>query len=59
MGDCATHFLCHPCAICQEYRELKARPVNPSNLNFYGGGGDISMTAPAVTEIRQETDAQS
>ncbi|GMH37515.1 hypothetical protein BSKO_05388 [Bryopsis sp. KO-2023] len=28
-GDCMTHVFCHFCALCQEYRELKARPLTP------------------------------
>lgn len=52
MGDCCTHFLCHPCAICQEHRELKSRPGPTSNLDFYGGGGDVQLTAPAVSDMQ-------
>lgn len=26
-GDCCVHFWCHSCAMCQEARELKARPL--------------------------------
>jgi Cys-rich protein (TIGR01571 family) len=26
--DCLVHFLCEPCALCQEYRELKNRGFN-------------------------------
>ncbi|KAL5727337.1 hypothetical protein ACHQM5_000547 [Ranunculus cassubicifolius] len=29
-GDCCLHFWCDACAICQEYRELKIRGVDPS-----------------------------
>ncbi|XP_031492651.1 cell number regulator 2-like [Nymphaea colorata] len=25
LADCLAHFLCEPCALCQEYRELKNR----------------------------------
>ncbi|KAL3819396.1 hypothetical protein ACJIZ3_005301 [Penstemon smallii] len=28
--DWVVHFLCEPCALCQEYRELKARNLDPS-----------------------------
>ncbi|CAI5482122.1 unnamed protein product [Closterium sp. Yama58-4] len=47
-GDCPTHFLCHPCALCQEHRELQARP-KPSGLDFYGGrsGEIVELTAPS------------
>ncbi|CAD7702362.1 unnamed protein product [Ostreobium quekettii] len=27
--DCWAHFCCHPCAMCQELRELKSRPLTP------------------------------
>ncbi|XP_009612122.1 cell number regulator 7 [Nicotiana tabacum] len=29
-GDCLVHFCCLPCAVCQEYRELKNRGFDPS-----------------------------
>ncbi|KAG2250710.1 hypothetical protein Bca4012_063849 [Brassica carinata] len=29
-SDCATHVLCSCCSLCQEYRELKARNLDPS-----------------------------
>lgn len=29
-SDCATHVLCPCCSLCQEYRELKARNLDPS-----------------------------
>ncbi|KAB2085846.1 hypothetical protein ES319_A05G425700v1 [Gossypium barbadense] len=28
-GDFATHFFCHLCAICQEYREIRERAEDP------------------------------
>ncbi|KAM7500060.1 hypothetical protein LguiA_024474 [Lonicera macranthoides] len=35
-GDCATHFFCHMCAICQEYREIRERlgDSSGSDQNF-------------------------
>jgi Cys-rich protein (TIGR01571 family) len=27
--DCCVHFCCEPCALCQQYRELKARGLDP------------------------------
>jgi Cys-rich protein (TIGR01571 family) len=27
--DCCVHFCCEPCALCQQYRELKARGFDP------------------------------
>ncbi|CAN8321524.1 unnamed protein product [Cochlearia groenlandica] len=29
-SDCATHVLCSCCSLCQEYRELKIRNLDPS-----------------------------
>ncbi|CAN1158454.1 Protein PLANT CADMIUM RESISTANCE 12 [Linum perenne] len=29
-GDCILHWCCTPCVLCQEYRELKNRGLNPS-----------------------------
>ncbi|CAA7043862.1 unnamed protein product [Microthlaspi erraticum] len=29
-SDCVTHVLCPCCSLCQEYRELKARSLDPS-----------------------------
>uniref|UniRef100_A0A7N0VEK9 Uncharacterized protein n=1 Tax=Kalanchoe fedtschenkoi TaxID=63787 RepID=A0A7N0VEK9_KALFE len=29
-GDCCVHFLCGPCALCQEHRELRNRGFDPS-----------------------------
>ncbi|XP_078182055.1 cell number regulator 10-like isoform X2 [Carex rostrata] len=33
--DCLVHFCCEPCALCQEYRELKNRGFN-MNLGWIG-----------------------
>ncbi|KAF8022508.1 hypothetical protein BT93_F0122 [Corymbia citriodora subsp. variegata] len=33
-GDCCVHFWREPCALCQEYRELKNRGFDPSIGNF-------------------------
>lgn len=33
-GDCATHFFCHFCAICQEYREIRERGSNPPDMKM-------------------------
>ena len=27
--DCCVHFCCEPCALCQQYKELKARGFDP------------------------------
>ncbi|CAI5985562.1 unnamed protein product [Closterium sp. NIES-64] len=45
-GDCPTHFLCHPCALCQEHRELQSRP-KPSGLDFYEF--PVSAAPPPLT----------
>ncbi|KAB1212637.1 Protein PLANT CADMIUM RESISTANCE 7 [Morella rubra] len=29
-GDCCVHFWCECCSLCQEYRELKARGLDPA-----------------------------
>ncbi|XP_015634549.2 cell number regulator 2 [Oryza sativa Japonica Group] len=29
-GDCCVHWCCGPCALCQEYRELKSRGFDMS-----------------------------
>lgn len=41
-GDFVTHFFCHLCAICQEYREICERSgdSNPPDLNL------VAVTAP-------------
>ncbi|XVF24268.1 hypothetical protein REPUB_Repub13aG0113000 [Reevesia pubescens] len=43
-GDFATHFFCHLCAICQEYREIRERAgdCKPPDLNL------AVVIAPAV-----------
>ncbi|KAJ9550628.1 hypothetical protein OSB04_014673 [Centaurea solstitialis] len=34
--DCMTHCCCEYCALCQEYRELNHRGINPSAGNSLG-----------------------
>ncbi|KAK4481816.1 hypothetical protein RD792_012727 [Penstemon davidsonii] len=43
-GDFFTHFFCHLCAICQEYREIRERSgdTNAPSLNL------VEVTAPTV-----------
>ncbi|RLM64925.1 hypothetical protein C2845_PM16G09540 [Panicum miliaceum] len=48
--DCCVHFWCEPCALCQEYRELKARGFDMSqgweeNMERMGKAG-AAATAP-------------
>ncbi|KAL8249827.1 hypothetical protein R6Q59_006695 [Mikania micrantha] len=38
-NDCLVHFCCEPCAICQEYRELKYRGFDVS----FGWQGTMEM----------------
>lgn len=33
-ADCLVHFCCEPCALCQEYRELKTRGFDMSLGNY-------------------------
>ncbi|PKA63105.1 Protein plant cadmium resistance 2 [Apostasia shenzhenica] len=49
-GDCLIHCCCEPCALCQEYRELKRRGFNmaigwQANLERQGAG---AMVPPPV-----------
>ncbi|GAV66652.1 PLAC8 domain-containing protein [Cephalotus follicularis] len=34
-GDCLVHCFCESCALCQEYRELKSRGIDPS-IGWHG-----------------------
>lgn len=46
-GDFVTHFFCHPCAVCQEYREICERSGHPNHA-------DLSLpavTAPTVQKM--------
>uniref|UniRef100_A0A0C9QR12 TSA: Wollemia nobilis Ref_Wollemi_Transcript_13379_1113 transcribed RNA sequence n=1 Tax=Wollemia nobilis TaxID=56998 RepID=A0A0C9QR12_9CONI len=54
-GDCLLHCFCESCAMCQEYRELKNRGLDPA-LGWTGNlqkqqrqsmGMGIGMTAPS------------
>ncbi|XP_074558865.1 cell number regulator 10-like [Curcuma longa] len=56
--DCCVHFCCESCALCQEYRELKARGFDMTigwNLNMerrQQAGGMVGMTTrpPAMQD---------
>ncbi|CAG9460004.1 unnamed protein product [Pedinophyceae sp. YPF-701] len=37
-NDCCTHFWCHSCALCQEFRELKYRGVSKHVTDTAPGG---------------------
>ncbi|MCO5599069.1 hypothetical protein L7F22_053168 [Adiantum nelumboides] len=42
VGDFATHYLCHPCALCQEGREIRRRMPHPGFIRSY-----MPMEAPS------------
>ncbi|KAI3844025.1 hypothetical protein MKW98_027218 [Papaver atlanticum] len=47
-NDCLTHFCCTPCALCQEYRELKNKGFDVP-LGWHGNmerGTGVVATAP-------------
>ncbi|KAH9623049.1 hypothetical protein KSS87_012252 [Heliosperma pusillum] len=46
-GDFATHFFCHLCAICQEYREIRERSEDPN----YADLKLTEVTPPAVQKM--------
>lgn len=47
-GDCCTHFWCHYCALCQEARELNARPVTRwPQVAFPQEGAKVAEGYPA------------
>ncbi|XP_024191653.1 protein PLANT CADMIUM RESISTANCE 10 isoform X2 [Rosa chinensis] len=51
-GDFITHFFCHLCAICQEYREIREKSAE-------SGPGDLNLaivTAPAVQTMEPGLD---
>lgn len=50
-GDLATHFFCHLCAICQEYREIRERcgGSDPSGSNL------AVVTAPPVQTMESSS----
>lgn len=49
-GDFATHFFCHLCAICQEYREIRERSgdSNPPDLTL------AVVTAPPIQTMESD-----
>ncbi|CAM0877649.1 unnamed protein product [Alopecurus aequalis] len=51
--DCCVHFCCEPCALCQEYKELKARGYDPEigwQLNAERGNGNAAA-APGMQHM--------
>ncbi|KAL8129632.1 hypothetical protein V2J09_018787 [Rumex salicifolius] len=57
-GDFTTHFFCHLCAICQEYREICERSGDPkfSDLNLsVMAAPPMQKMEPALEEIHANT----
>ncbi|KAE8774020.1 cell number regulator 2 [Hordeum vulgare] len=46
-ADCCVHFFCDPCAICQEYRELKSRGFDMS-LGWHDNIERMGKSAPTA-----------
>ncbi|TVU21739.1 hypothetical protein EJB05_31396 [Eragrostis curvula] len=44
--DLATHYLCHPCALCQEGRELRRRVPHPG----FNNGRSVFVMMPPVEQ---------
>ena len=54
--DCCVHFCCEPCALCQQYRELKARGFHPDlgwdvNAQKAAANAAAGMYPPAAQEM--------
>ncbi|VAI39412.1 unnamed protein product [Triticum turgidum subsp. durum] len=55
--DCCVHYCCEPCALVQEYKELKARGYDPEigwHLNVErrnGGAGAGGVNPPGMQEM--------
>lgn len=49
--DFVTHFFCHLCALCQEYREIRERSGNstPPDLNL------VEVTAPTLQKMEPDS----
>jgi Cys-rich protein (TIGR01571 family) len=46
--DCCVHFCCEPCALCQQYKELKARGYDPVLGWDQQGAAAAAMHPPAA-----------
>jgi hypothetical protein len=44
--DLATHYLCHPCALCQEGRELRRRAPHPG----FNNGRSVFVMMPPMEQ---------
>ncbi|XP_057538736.1 protein PLANT CADMIUM RESISTANCE 10 [Amaranthus tricolor] len=47
-GDFVTHFFCHQCAVCQEYREICERSDDPN----YADLSIHAVTAPPIQKMQ-------
>ncbi|XP_034697789.1 protein PLANT CADMIUM RESISTANCE 7-like [Vitis riparia] len=48
--DCMVHCLFEPCALCQEYRELKNRGINPA-LGYHGNMNQLCQNPPDLATM--------
>ncbi|XAR48348.1 hypothetical protein NMG60_11031151 [Bertholletia excelsa] len=55
-GDFVTHFFCHLCAVCQEYREIRERSGGGSSLSDLN---PVAVTAPSIQMMVEPTAAPS
>uniref|UniRef100_A0A0A9C621 Uncharacterized protein n=1 Tax=Arundo donax TaxID=35708 RepID=A0A0A9C621_ARUDO len=52
--DCCVHFCCEACALCQQYKELKARGYDPDlgwQLNMDRNAGAGAVYPPAAQQM--------
>ncbi|OWM90309.1 hypothetical protein CDL15_Pgr014611 [Punica granatum] len=49
-GDCCIHFWCPLCALCQEYRELKNRGLDPS-IGWVANQQKMEQQVPAAIGV--------
>ncbi|KAI5065202.1 hypothetical protein GOP47_0019897 [Adiantum capillus-veneris] len=52
-NDCAVHFFCEACALCQEHRELKARGIDPA-LGWTANADKYTHIAPPQPHVMQK-----
>jgi Cys-rich protein (TIGR01571 family) len=48
-ADCLVHLCCEPCALCQQYRELTARGLDP----VHGWDFNAAMYPPPTQGMRR------
>ncbi|XP_024987812.1 cell number regulator 9-like [Cynara cardunculus var. scolymus] len=51
--DCLVHYFCKLCALCQEYRELKCRGLDPA-LGWYGNLRKHAQTVVMPPTVPEE-----